>query len=176
MITKRQVLSYVRNRDAMSEAEVKELFSPANIATTMRLLNDLKQDIDAQFIACEARLADMRAAAARGMRDDPDKPIRIQLGTDANDNPVYEEHPPEIAEDLFKAKELRWQVRTKRFGYLIESAIADAEEYLSEINDTRVQTLLAAIDKHKGELEGEAGSEDEDLYTVAEAIRSRTAG
>jgi hypothetical protein len=175
MITKRQVVNYVRNRDEMPAKEKAELFDPKNLPTTMRMLKDLKQDIDAQFIACDARLADMAATAATAERVDPDEPIRIQMGVDEKDNPIYEWHPPAIAEQVFKAKELRWQVRTKRFGYLIESAIEDAERAQSEVNDQRLSLLLAAVEKHRQGMEGDTGDEDEDLYAVAESLKARTA-
>lgn len=175
MTTKRQVISYVRNRDAMSAAEKAELFDPKNLPTVKRMLIELKQDIDAQFIACDARLADMRATAATAEREDPDKPIKIQMGTDDDDRPVYEEHPPSIAKDVFEAKELRWQVRTKRFGYLIDSAIEDVQEAINNAEDERLATLLAAVERHKAEMEGDAGEEDEELYAVAENLKTRTA-
>ena len=176
MITKRQVLSYVRNRNDMSAKEKEELFSPENINATKRFLNDLRQDIEAQFIACDARLADMRAEAATAAREDPDKPIEIQMGVDPDtDEPIFESHPPMIALDKFTAKEKRWQVRTKRFGYLIESAIEDANEFDKANEDERLKMLLSAIERHQLEMEDEDLSDaDEDLYQVAETLRART--
>lgn len=176
MITKRQVVNYVRNRDDVSAKEKAELFHPDNIRTTKRMLTDLKQDIDAQFIACDARLADMAATAAAAKRVDPDEPIRIQMDVDKEtQEPIYEWHPPEIAEQTFRAKELRWQVRTKRFGYLIESAIEDVEEAEGVIRDQRLNLLLEAVEKHRLGMEGDTGEEDEDLYAVAESLKAHSA-
>lgn len=175
MTTKRQVLAYVRNRDAMSAAEKEELFSAENITPTIRIIKDLKGDIEAQFIAHEARMADMRGIVATAIRTDAEEPIRIQLGKDDDDEPIYEFHPPAIALDVFNAHELRWKVRTTRFLYLIESALEDALDHQGTIEDQRLSMLIAAVEKHRDEMEGDAEDLDEDLYAVAENLKSRTA-
>lgn len=154
------VIKFVRNRGSLSESETSQLLG-SNTPRTHNALLALKRDIEVQFVAHEARLHDIRAECAKAALEYR----MVEIQTDDRDEESRESFPPEIAENLFIARELRWKVRTTRFLHLIEDA-------LREVDGSSVSSVLIdAIEKHRSEMESDAEDVDNDLYAIADVVK-----
>ena len=161
----KKVVEFVRNRDQINPTVAEQLLSVENIDRTHRILIALKRDLEHQFTAHRARLHEFSALVA-GHRFNGD--LTMEYSETSKGVTKTETISLVEAEERFRAKELRWKVRTSSFATLIESR-------LMEVSSLGVSNLLgrilSAVSEHSTRMEDTASEIDLELYNSALAIR-----
>lgn len=113
------ILKFVKNPESMTPSDFEKIDKAEHYA--LGYLKTMKRDVETQFVASSARIADMRARCEEARREGEEVSVQVELA-DGSD-PQWVLRPPKEAFDIFVAREARWKLRNMKFLSCIELTI-----------------------------------------------------